>query len=291
MRRLNIGKALMVFIITTLLIFFPWHLWFEDTVNLRSANLPISLAHLLGTDALGRDHFIRLTTAMYQTIPLLWLSIAIATVSGLFFGIFRIMVGVTSKSQFLKNLLFFFDSLLVIATSIPITVISFLVIVYFEADGLGTLLFLLWLFVNIRTYLWVRQSYLISHELGYWQANDAIGGNLLRRIIEYGLKRDWFSSLAEMLAFHLKAAIIIEVSLSYLGFGVQEPNPSIGNMLSLQMERFMAGDMILLFACLIAIWVACSFPKATIDLVVYFSRKFKEWTSLSFTSFKLFEQR
>lgn len=291
MRKLTLIRALIIFIATTILIFFPWHFWFENSVSLRSANLPMSLSHLLGTDALGRDQFIRLTMAMYQTIPLLWLAIAIATASGLFCGVLRILLGVNGKSQFFQNVLFLFDSLLVVATSIPITVISFLVIVYFEADGLGALLFLLWLFVTIRTYLWVRQSYLISHELGYWQANDAIGGSLFKRIFEYGLKRDWFSSLADMFVFHLKAAIIIEVSLSYLGFGIQEPNPSIGNMLSLQMERFMAGDIIFLFACLIAIWVACSFPNSAVKLAAFCIQKFQKQTLLRFTSFKFFEQR
>lgn len=291
MRRLQAFKALMIFITTMLLILFPWHFWFDNAVSLRSVNLPMSLSHLLGTDALGRDQFIRLTTAMLQTIPLLWLSTVIATISGLAFGVFRVLMGVRKGSKFVQKFLLGLDSFLVVATSIPITVISFLVIVYFESDGLNTLVFLLWLYVTIRSYLWVRQSYLASHELGYWQAHEVIGGHLYKRIFDYGLVRDWFPSFAEMLIFHLKAAIIIEVSLSYLGFGVQEPSPSIGNMLSLQMERFMAGDMGFLLACLISIWLTCSFPKATIELCAYCVRKFQKRASFSFAGFKLFEQR
>src|SRR4029079_14462941 len=38
-------------------------------------------------------------------------------------------------------------------------------------------------------------------------------------------------------------AILIETSLSYLGFGVQEPQPSWGNMVALGKDYFFRGDL------------------------------------------------
>jgi ABC-type dipeptide/oligopeptide/nickel transport system permease subunit len=38
-------------------------------------------------------------------------------------------------------------------------------------------------------------------------------------------------------------AILIETSLSYLGFGVQEPRPSWGNMVALGKDYFFQGEL------------------------------------------------
>ncbi len=38
-------------------------------------------------------------------------------------------------------------------------------------------------------------------------------------------------------------AILIETSLSYLGFGVQEPTPSWGNMVALGKDYFFRGEL------------------------------------------------
>lgn len=50
--------------------------------------------------------------------------------------------------------------------------------------------------------------------------------------------------------------ILIETSLSYLGFGVQEPEPSWGNMVAAGKDYFFMGDFYLSTAPAIAILVS-----------------------------------
>ena len=45
-----------------------------------------------------------------------------------------------------------------------------------------------------------------------------------------------------ILIFHMKMAVVIEASLSYLGFGVQEPQASFGNMLASHFELYLRGQ-------------------------------------------------
>jgi peptide/nickel transport system permease protein len=52
-------------------------------------------------------------------------------------------------------------------------------------------------------------------------------------------------------------AILIETSLSYLGFGVQEPTPSWGNMVALGKDYFFRGEL----------WISTA-PAAAILLTV-----------------------
>ena len=69
-----------------------------------------------------------------------------------------------------------------------------------------------------------------------------LGGSKLTRVIKYGVFRSWKKEIVEMFFIHLQLAFIIEVSLSYLGFGVQEPNPSFGNMFKSHFDLILRGD-------------------------------------------------
>ena len=51
-------------------------------------------------------------------------------------------------------------------------------------------------------------------------------------------------------------AILIETSLSYLGFGVQEPVPSWGNMVAAGKDYFFRGDFYLSTAPAMAILIS-----------------------------------
>ena len=94
----------------------------------------------------------------------------------------------------------------------------------------------------VRTCLYVRDLYRQDRWLEYWQARAAMGGRLVPTLVEYGIRRSWAPHLGETLGFHLRAAVAIEASLSYLGFGIQEPGASFGNMLASHFDSYLKGE-------------------------------------------------
>ena len=67
--------------------------------------------------------------------------------------------------------------------------------------------------------------------------------------------------------FHTSATtFIIEVSLSYLGFGVQEPNPSFGNMFKSHFDLILRGDFYTVFVIVGFMIITLAVPKIIFNL-------------------------
>ena len=56
-------------------------------------------------------------------------------------------------------------------------------------------------------------------------------------------------------------AIITEVSLSYLGLGIQEPGISLGNLLAANLHLYMSGDVRIVMSIGAAVLLVFMFPK------------------------------
>jgi ABC-type dipeptide/oligopeptide/nickel transport system permease subunit len=68
------------------------------------------------------------------------------------------------------------------------------------------------------------------------------------------------------LGFHLRTAVAIEASLSYLGFGIQEPSPSFGNMLAAHFDLYLKGQWYVLGILVLWLGVTAAFPQAVLTL-------------------------
>lgn len=117
------------------------------------------------------------------------------------------------------------------------------------------------LLIFVRSYLQIHELFLHDRKLGYWQAHEAIGGGMFSRIFRYGFGGSWSEPLLQSLRFHLMIAVSIEASLSYLGFGIQEPQASFGNMLSAHFNLFVKGQWYILIVIVIALWLTAKFPS------------------------------
>lgn len=253
--------AVVNIILICLLVFMPWHKWYVDSVDLAQAFQGISWLHLLGTDALGRDQFYRMILAVRISLPWLWSGVLLGSLIGLILVMIRIAFS-ESRGHHLSNKVWTsVDIFALVTTSLPVTVLCFLVVVYFEMFSIYTIALVIAAYVSFRNYNTVYHEFLVSNSQGHWQAHYALGGCIRDRVFKYGFLGEWKDLIIGNLLFHLKVAIIIEVSLSYLGFGIQEPQPSIGNIIASQMERYMSGDIFLLLAMIILIWSLCRFPS------------------------------
>ncbi|MBM3124937.1 MAG: ABC transporter permease, partial [Chloroflexi bacterium] len=83
----------------------------------------------------------------------------------------------------------------------------------------------------------VRAIFLTLRELDYVSAARALGGSDLRLILNHILPNSIGPIIVEA-TLELGYAIIEESGLSFLGFGIQPPTPSWGNLLSNAQDNF-----------------------------------------------------
>lgn len=196
--------------------------WPYDRIDLRHRNEPPSATHLLGTDALGRDVLSRLMRGGRVTLQVAAISVAGSALIGTAVGAASAMLGSTAD--------ILLQRLTEIVMSVPLLVIA-LVFMAFLEPGLWPLIAVLAAFGWTDTARVVRGELLSVREEQYIEAARALGLGLPRIVLKHALPA-CFPSL--MVNATLKAAtfILVEASMSFLGFGVQPPTPSWGLMLA-----------------------------------------------------------
>ncbi len=194
---------------------------------------PGTAGHLLGTDFMGRDILARLILGIqaYFLPGLLAISIA------LFFGT---LVGVLSGywGGLLETISNYFSNLV---DSFPRLVIILLVVAAFKPD-----MYFIMIVVGITNIpvvaLLIRDKILFLKQKSYIEAATALGLGSRVIILKHILWHNCRSVLIIQATLGMAEAILIESSLSYLGFGVQEPVPSWGNMVQAGANYFMQGN-------------------------------------------------
>ncbi len=195
----------------------------QVTQAVRSKYLPLfSQGHVLGTDELGRDHLSRL---LYGGRISLGIGVAAAALSlgiGIVVGVFAGFYGGRADDLInwfmltLNNIPGLF--LLILITEMlspsPLT----LVLIFGVLGWTGTTRL-----VRAETYSIKEREYII--------AARAMGASNWRIMFSH-IVPNIFSLLIITLSQAIGGLILAESSLSFLGFGVQPPTPTWGNMLS-----------------------------------------------------------
>lgn len=253
----------LIVVVFALLLCVPWSTWLGTRVNLADALALPSQRHPLGTDSLGRDLVVRAAEAVLGAVLPLWLGVLVATIVGVVLGIGVICLG---TSRLWRPLIASFDAVVVVVVSVPVCLTAFAWAALSEHAGLIPVLFSLAVVFMLRTYLQVRDLYRKDEALAYWTAHAALGGSLLFRLLGYGIQTGWRRTLAMSLGFHLRTAVAIEASLSYLGFGIQEPSASFGNMLAAHFDLFLKGQWYVLVVLIVCLAMTAALPTALLIL-------------------------
>jgi peptide/nickel transport system permease protein len=190
--------------------------------NLLNRVKPPSSNHWFGTDQLGRDVF---TRVLYGGRISLLVGLAVAVSS----GIIGSLVGATAgfHGGWIDNALMRVTDLFL---SIP-----FLVILIIAAAALGGSLFDIVLILSL--FFWmplariVRGVFLSLKEKEFVEAARASGATN-SRIIFYHMLPNAMGPIIVNATLGVAAAILTESALSFLGFGVQPPTPTWGNLLN-----------------------------------------------------------
>ncbi len=192
-------------------------------INLENKYAPLlAPGHPLGADELGRDHLSRLLyggrvslgIAFFTAIFSISIGIAIGVVAGFFGG---------PVDDFIIWLVTTLNS--IPGIFLLITINSVL------SPTPGTLVFILSIIGWTGVTRLVRGETLSLKQREYNVAARAIGASNLR-IMFVHIVPNVFSLLIVILAQTMSGLILLEAALSYIGFGIQPPIPSWGNMLS-----------------------------------------------------------
>ncbi len=181
-----------------------------------------SRGHLLGTDQLGRDY---LSELLYAGRLSLSIGLAVAVLSTLLGTALGVLAGYGSRwaGEVIMRIT---DLFLVV----PGLVILAVVLQYFGQSAwtiIVVLAGLSWTYIA-RV---VRGQVLSLRENAYVDAARVLGATRLRIVVRH-LLPNLAGIIAVNVSLAVALAIILESTLSFLGFGVRPPQSSWGNMLS-----------------------------------------------------------
>ncbi len=217
-----IGAALtcIVLLMTLAGVFFTPYDPCEMNAELKFAG--VSLRHLMGCDQFGRDIFSRVLVGVRETMVVAGAVVLIGTVAGIIFGTITGYYG-----GWLDEILMRFNDAVL---AFPSVLLALLIIGLFES-GRNTLILALGIAFVPSFARIVRGEVLRIRNLDYIQCVKLYGASDLRIILVHilpNLKTVMISSI--LIGFN--NAVLAEAGMSYLGMGVQPPNPSLGRMLS-----------------------------------------------------------
>lgn len=241
----------------------PWEQFVTNRVNLTNILAPISLQHPLGTDNLGRDLVTRIHLAITDTVLPLWILVLVSCLGGGAVAVANLVL--RGRYVIVRFVGLLIDLMAIIVVSIPVGILVFYYTLSFERAGFLPVALALSVIFAFRTYFEVINLFKESSALGYWQAHQALGGSLWYRVLRYGILGSWKWSLLNSLSFNLTVVVTIEASLSYLGFGIQEPVASFGNMLASHFDIYLKGQMELLIILIGAISLTATFPISLVN--------------------------
>lgn len=217
-----VGLGLIV-LITLLSIFYPMigkqSLAFD--LNFMAINKPPVKDHIMGTDALGRDVFMRLMLGGRVSLTVGFFAAIIATLIGVTLGGIAGFFGGKTDNLIMR----FTDTMM----CFPFLVIC-MVLVSILGSGLQNTMIAIALLKWTNAARITRGEILYLREKQFIEADRALGINKYKTLFAHIIPNA-ISPIIVNMTFTMADTIMTEASLSYLGLGVSLPTPTWGNML------------------------------------------------------------
>lgn len=191
-------------------------------LNLTNKLSGISPRHWLGTDEYGRDILCRIIYGTRTSILVGFGTAAAALVLGVPLGLIAGYWGGLADSMIMRIMDAF--------QSFPSMLLAILMMTVF-APSVGTLILTISLVSYPRFTRLVRSSVLSIKKLEYVEAARAAGASPVY-IMFRSILPNCAGKIIAQFSLLMSTAILIEASLSFLGFGIQPPAPTWGSMLA-----------------------------------------------------------
>lgn len=221
-KNFTIGFILVFILVLITAVSFFYTPYSPTEINSQEMFKAPSLSHIGGTDKLGRDLLSRTMVAGQTAFGIGLISVTISMTFGVILGLIAgyyqgvagtIIMRLTDAFKAIPGLLFAMMIAAVFGKSFATTAVAISIIL-------------------IPSYVRItRASVLKIKSTEYIQWTSLIGLNSFRIMIKHILP-NIISSIIITASMGFADAVLIEASLSYLGLGIQPPDPSWGQMLS-----------------------------------------------------------
>ena len=219
-----------------------------NQTNIQDQMAGPSLAHWFGADEFGRDVFTRIVYGARISVTIgigaTMVAISLATILGMITGYY---------GGWLDNIIQrFVDAWMAFPN-----LVLLLAMVSLMGPGLWQLIIVIALSFGIRNSRLIRSQVFSILGRGYIDAARAIGASDRRLMFQHILPNS-MAPIIILATIEVPAVILVEASLSFLGFGIPPPFPSWGGMLSSDARRAMMS----------APWLAIA-PGVALSLTVF----------------------
>jgi peptide/nickel transport system permease protein len=207
---------------------------------------PPSLQHPMGTDPLGRDLLTRILYGGRISLSVGIMVVVITLGIGVTLGAIAGYAG-----GFVDNLLMrFTDATLSLPSLLVLILLSAILrevdVPILQRNSVVTIAVVIGLLGWTTFARLVRATFLTLRELDFVTASRALGASPARIVLSHILPNTLGPIIVES-TLELGYAIIEESGLSFLGFGIQPPTPSWGNLLSNAQENFIRYPWLAIF--------------------------------------------
>jgi len=239
------GSVILGLLILAIL-FAPLSPYDPETSSVTEGFQPPSWRHPMGTDALGRDLLTRvlyggrisMTVGLLVVTITLTLGVSTGAIAGYIGGqVDNILMRITDAALTLPSLL------VLILLSAILREIEFPL---FQRNSVITIALVIGLLSWMTFARLVHATILTLREMDFVTASRSLGASHLRIIVRHVLPNAIGPIIVES-TLELGYAIIEESGLSFLGFGIQPPTPSWGNLLSNAQEHFLRHPWLAIF--------------------------------------------
>ncbi len=228
--------AVVLSILVIAVVLVPLSPYDPEISDMTSRLQPPSWEHPFGTDPLGRDMLTRvlyggrisLFVGLMVVLITLIIGVPIGAIAGFFGG-------------WVDDLLMrFIDAALSLPSLLILILLSAIMreieLPFFERNSAVTIAVVIGVLSWMTVARLVRAIFLTIREMEYVTAARALGASNLKIIIEEILPNGFGPIIVES-TLEIAWAIMEESGLSFLGFGIQPPTPSWGNLLSNAQEH------------------------------------------------------
>ncbi|HWO93576.1 MAG TPA: ABC transporter permease [Dehalococcoidia bacterium] len=197
----------------------PYH--YDDQVYTETLQGP-SLDHFFGTDDLGRDLFSRVVYGARISVIVGFGSVAIAMAFATLIGMLSGYYGgvIDTAAQRLVEIAQAFPALILLISIIAII-----------GQGTGQITLALGFLFAVGASRVIRGAVLGIKNNVYFEAARCVGASDVRIMLRYVLP-NIAATIIVLATVYLGAIILVEASLSFLGYGIPPPYPSWGRMLN-----------------------------------------------------------
>jgi peptide/nickel transport system permease protein len=221
--KLSILGTIAIFLLIMIAALAPFLAPYDPTsIDVHHVLSPPSLKHPLGTDELGRDLLSRIIWGSRISLKVGFVAVSISVLIGIVIGALAGFYGGLIDAILMR----FVDIMLAFPTFFLI-----LAVISILEQNILTIMVVIGITSWMDVARLVRAEFLSLKEKDFVSAARAIGASDKRLIFKHILPNA-LSPVFVAATFGVAGAILIESGLSFLGLGVQPPNPSWGNILT-----------------------------------------------------------